>query len=517
MKNYLKAHWAAIAIYLISLIIGIFTYADYGISMDEESQREFGIAAYEYAIGKNPGYTEFSFRDHSPGFEWPLIIVEKLAGQTNFREIFLMRHLVSYIIFISCMMPCYFLTYRLFNNKFVSIFALIALIFSPMLFAHAFFNPKDTPALAINVLCLAMAHTAFSTRKQYAFFVLGLLCGYSGCIRIMNLVIIAPVLLLLFIDWIYILRTKQGKPFNSIISGFVFMAGTALALYASWPALWVKPLENLAYVYGRYSNYHWIGSMLFNGEMINSTELPWYYIPVWFIITTPEIFVILGIIGLVLITIRCIKHPAMLFIDDSKKTIILSWLCFALPLAMVIIMKPVLYDSWRHMFFIYAPFIIIMAYALNELLKTKIKKGIAIICILQVGVIMQFMIRNHPFQQVYFNHFVSHKKDYLYHHYELDYWGVSNLHALEWLAKYTDQPVIHINQDSWQIVVRYNWAFLAESIKERFVITDNMQDVDYHIEFFRTSPYKQPVLPESKIIHEEYVLNSPIYRIVKMR
>ena len=45
------------------------------------------------------------------------------------------------------------------------------------------------------------------------------------------------------------------------------------------------------------------------------------------------------------------------------------------------------------------------------------------------------MIRNHPFQNVYFNNFLSHDEQYLRKNFEMDYWGTSYKQALEYVLK----------------------------------------------------------------------------------
>lgn len=519
MKRIISTHWLCLSIYLSALIAGILIYPDYGVSIDEESQREIGLQAYNYVRGNNPEYINFAFRDHSPGFEWPLIFIEKLFNITDYREIFLARHIASFIIYITIMLSGYTLTYRLFGNKLLACFVYITLAFNPLLFAHAFFNPKDTPALCMYMLTLATVHKAFTGKKHYLFFILGLVCGYSACVRIMNLVIAAPVMLMLFIDLIDTLKSKHRNVQVPILKSGLFLLGTGAALCICWPVFWSKPLHNLAYVLERYSHYKWENEVLFNGKLVLSTQLPWTYIPVWFIVTTPEIIILLGLAGIIILAFLLLTQPKQYFLTPSNRVLTISFFSLLLPLLMVFITKPVLYDSWRHMFFIYAPFVVLMAFALNKLLKSKARKILGLLCTVQVGMLLFFIANNHPFQQVYFNHFVSHKKDYLYRHFELDYWGVSNKHALDWLAKHADKPVIHLNQDYWQFVLRLNIDFMGEEGKQRFRTVSDIQDVDYYVEFFRTYPYKQPSAeyPNARIVHEEYVLNSPVYRIVKMR
>src|SRR5690606_10423000 len=159
------------------------------------------------------------------------------------------------------------------------------------------------------------------------------------------------------------------------------------------------------------------------------------------------------------------------------------------------------------------------AYGLNELLKYRSKTVIWGLCLLQLIYLGRFFIKAHPFQHVYFNHFVSHEDQYLRRHYEMDYWGTSTKDALEWIAANSNKNKIVVNLDHWEAAMRLNSQFLSKELSERFVTTYNLDEMDYRVEFFRTDSFRYPnhERPDLQVVQEISVLNSPIYRVVKMR
>lgn len=517
MKKYLFTHWPAIITTIIAIITGLLIYKDYGLSWDEESQRWIGLIFHDYAKGQYPDFQNFDLKDHGPGFEWILIFIEKAFKITNFRDIFLMRHLVTYIIFVLCMFSGYVLAYSLFKNRWIALFVLTALLFNPRLFAHSFFNPKDIPGMSMFLLSIATARWAFAKNKILPYLILGLICGYSACVRLMNIVVLIPFALFFIMDIIEAFRQK-GNPFRVIIFGVVLVSGFAFTLIVSWPALWENPLTGFAHVYNSYKHFNWPGYMLFNKVSLFSFDLPWSYIPTWMFLTIPEMWLLLAIIGMVLFAANFTYAPFKYLYNSTARNYLLAFICFLLPLVIIIKLNSVLYDGWRHMYFIYPPFIILAAYGLNELLKNRPKWILWSLCALQMLLVGRFIIKSHPYQQVYFNSFIGDWDNNIMHHYELDYWGASVKQAYEWIAEHDDRDVIVTNNNEWIFPIVTNYNFLPENIKQRFSLSFDKNEWDYVIEVFRTKPYNLPndEFPDAEIVYEARVLGSPIYRIVKI-
>jgi hypothetical protein len=207
-----------------------------------------------------------------------------------------------------------------------------------------------------------------------------------------------------------------------------------------------------------------------------------------------------------------IKRPIGIFDSITVRMHLMFVFCFIAPVGAVIYLKAVLYDDWRHLYFIYPAFVFLVAFAINELLKTKLKTIVLTLFVVQLSLVLFFFIKFHPNQNVYFNELIPHSKDYLMNHYELDYWQHSYRQGLLWVAENCKKDKVHIN--AGKIVLERNVACLAPSIRERFVITDNDTLVDYYLETFRTTAYKYK---QEESTHEIVVLGSPILRIKKMK
>jgi hypothetical protein len=97
-------------------------------------------------------------------------------------------------------------------------------------------------------------------------------------------------------------------------------------------------------------------------------------------------------------------------------------------IAAVIVLNSVLYNGWRHMYFIYPAFIIIAVHGFMYIYKKAklLRFGLtSLTLIFLVFIIHQlnWIIKSHPLQNVYFNSIVG--NDWR-SKFDLDYWGLSN-------------------------------------------------------------------------------------------
>jgi hypothetical protein len=122
------------------------------------------------------------------------------------------------------------------------------------------------------------------------------------------------------------------------------------------------------------------------------------------------------------------------------------------------------------------------------------------------------MVKNHPFQQVYFNELVSHDKEYLRHHYELDYWGCSMKQSLEYLIATKRDGVLKVNSDfGGAMPLKRNIMLLKTEDRKRVEFTD-ISSADFFITDFRGHP-DDYTFPDTD--HSIIVLNSTISCIYK--
>ncbi len=257
---------------------------------------------------------------------------------------------------------------------------------------------------------------------------------------------------------------KKDKPL--LIKNIFFQIISFVSfLYIVTPDLWINPSQFLLKIFGQ-SNFNVANpTIMFDGKLIHSNNLPWYYLIKWFVMIL-NLFLSFGFLG---IFFSLFKFS---FKEITYKKIIVHQCNFiflfliSLPLIAFIVNKPALFNDWRHFYFIYVFFIYFFClgiHAIYHAVNSKWIKNIFSAAILISFIIQIFwMIKNHPYQNIYFNSFSkSNAKNF-----ELDYWGLSNLESLKYLISnaYTGSPLIvsEFNDRS-----RINFAYLMLSIDER--------------------------------------------------
>jgi tetratricopeptide (TPR) repeat protein len=502
-------YFPGLLLFAISLIIAFITYKDYGVGWDEPGQRYPGILSYDYIFHGSQELFNTPNDNHGAGFELLLAVIEKWMNITDVRDIYFMRHLVTNICFLFSLFCAYVLIYRLFKNKFLASVGFLMLLLAPRIYAHSFFNSKDIPFMFMVTICLAYGQYAFEKNKTSAYLILGLLCGYATSIRIMGILLGGVLFFFLVLDLMTSYRNKE-KPKKPLINIAVFSAGFVFLLYLGWPYLWKHPIEYFIESYTHLSHFDFRGSNLVNGKYEVASKLPWTYFPTWFLISNPEIWLLTGFAGMVWIIIDFFRKPMQFLRNTPERNFILYLVCFIAPIFAVIVLHSVIYDDWRHLYFVYPEFVLMAVYCIHKLYQTKYKMVIVSVCALEVAVTGFFMIGNHPYNQVYFNNLVSHAPEYLRKNYELDYWGCSYKQGMDYLlAKYPGK-VIKIYCEN-RTLYDNNLMLLPEEERGRIQLTDP-ENADFFITNFRNHAYDYPA---QAVEYSIKVLNSTILCIYR--
>lgn len=506
----LTPYLPGLILFFIFLLIGFFTYQDYGICWDESYQRAPGVLSYDYIFNGSQELFNTTSDNHGAGYELLLVIFEKMMGLSDTRDIYFMRHLVTNWLFIFSALSAYVLIVRLFKNRFLASLTFLMMVLAPRLYAHSFFNSKDIPFLCMITITLAYTQIAFEKNKPKLFFILGLLGGYATSIRIMGIMLYCIILFFLMIDLIigFVKKEKQQKQLLNIL---LFSIGFCFALYLGWPYLWKHPIHYFMESFSALSHYNlWKGSVLMNSEFVPATKLPWTYFPNWFLISNPEIWLITGFAGIVWIVIDFFKKPLAFFRNNTERNFLIYLACFLGPIMTVLLLHSVIYDDWRHLYFVYPPFILMAVYFINKMLHTRYKMVVQAICLSEVILTSLFMVMNHPFQQVYFNYFVSHDKECLRKNYDMEYWGCSFKQALDYLVGKIPSGPIVVNCEN-QVLLTNNMMLLHPEDRSRIRFADP-EKADFFITNYRNHPYDYP---GNQIEYSVSVLNSTILSVFR--
>ncbi len=501
-------------LFIALAIIGICTASSYGIAWDEPFQKSIGEVCYNYIFNNDLYYLESGDRDHGPAFELVLLLIEKGFNLTLTRDIYVMRHIVTHILFLASAVALYKLIFFIYRKRLPALFGFLFLIANPTIYGHSFFNSKDLPFLCVFIFCFYQFALAFRDKKNYRFILLGLCSCFLITIRIMGILFVLFVIFFIIIDLISCRKEKGAlKKYGTAL--FIYCFSTIAFTIMVWPLLWSHPIHNFIDVFKSLSKFPWGGIMLYKGEFIRAEDLGWDYIPTWFCINTPIIYLVQGFCGILLFTFHLLKSLKPLRLKAIDKNNLLYLLCFFAPVLAIIFLHSIVYDSWRHLFYIYPAFIMLAVYFVDACMKTKYKHIVTGVIIISIGANVFFMITNFPFQYVYFNEFVSlRENEYIRGNYEMDYWGVSYNKSLEYILKTDQRTKIIIFAPNYPGIM--NRLLFPEEQKNRLVYTDTIEKADYFITNYRGHPddYNETNLEEIKYFK---VLNTKINSVFKVK
>ena len=472
------------------LIVGVAVLDDYGTSWDELTQRYIAEETISYMLGDGTALIDDHIKFYGTTFELPLLLVERILGLEDTRSIFLSRHILTHLFFIVGGFFCCLLAYRLSNSRLIATFALLLFLLHPRLYAHSFFNTRDIPFLSMLMIALYLTHRAFSRDAVRAFLLLGAAVGILVNLRIMGVMLFPAILVMRVVDLLYASGREERK--RILITGGLFALAGALTFYTTLPYLWANPVGRFAEMLAFPSQLSQ-SFQLFQGELILCTELPWHYIPTWFAITTPPVALLFGLIGTAALVYRAVTGPGDVLRNTPLRFGFLLIACFVLPILAVILLESTTYDGWRHMYFLYAPFCLLAALGLHQLVSRcqtgTLRAGVYGLAGIGLGIVVIQMTQIHPYQQVYFNLLVDRKTpEYLRSQYDMEYWGTSVREGLEQLLeRYPSSPLLYVWSGNRRIRhsgVRRNWKILPEADRRRIVIT-SYHDADFYITFHR--------------------------------
>ena len=503
-------HRDAVTLCALFALTGLLLLDDYGPSVDANWERAIGanavnyvleLAGVDYALEKDAALTRPEDNYYGVAFVTPLVLVERLLGLTDIRDILLTRHLLTHLFFIAAGFCCYLLAWRLCHNRLLALFALLLFFLHPRLYAHSFFNSKDLPFLSMFIITLYLLERAFRRDTAKAFILLGVAVGLLTNIRIIGAMLFPAVLALRGLDLATAAGPAARKPI--LTTGAVFALAAIITLYATWPWLWSNPLGHFLDSFALMSRYpHDSAFILFRGEIRPpAMPLPPDYLPVWFAITTPLLLLLLGSTGAAALAIKGIAQPAALFRNARLRFWFLLLACFILPPLAAIILQSTLYNDWRQMYFLYAPFVLLTLLGFYWLTSTfsrqpRWRAAAYSLTGLGLGLIALQMVQLHPHQHSYFNSFVDRTTpERLHSQYNMDDWDIGLRQGLEYLLQRHPGETVNIRWDGFG----RHWAadILPAADRQRLVFNSETLDPDYilHSRRGKEWPYAdRPVL-----------------------
>ncbi|MBD3296898.1 MAG: hypothetical protein GF392_05970 [Candidatus Omnitrophica bacterium] len=509
------------AFFVTVLVTGLLAFDDHGISGDEIVNRNNGILAYGYITEADESLLSYRDRHYGTFFELPLFMLEKSMGLTDSRRIFLLRHLATFMMFFFGLIFFFLLIRRIFSNPVMPLLGSVFLFLSPRIFAHSFYNSKDIVFMSLYITAAYTLSRFLDKRDMLSGGWHALACAALMGVRIAGAVV--PVLTAVLYAADRTLRASSGKERRSGHSGMLLFIGlTPILTVLVRPFLWGHPAARFTEVLRRMIQFPWNGTVLYLGRYVHAAELPWHYVPGWMALTTPLLYLLFFPPGLMVFPGDIGRNVKDTYGRLRSHIMVLS--LFIVPLAGIILSGAVLYDGWRHMYFIYPMFLIISLRGIDKTfsavsrigrkrLRAALKGVMAVIICAALAVTASRMYRMHPYQNVYFNP-IAGAGDELRERFELDYWGLGYREALEHIAG-TDPAgsiPVHVSMFPGGLG-RIPALILKEEERKRFVFTDAPSEATYFVTNYRWHREDYPYENEMYTVEADGVKIVSVFRL----
>ena len=414
------------------LPIMVLASVDFGATWDERARHLNGQRIWEFYTGLRERWSFIEDGGHLYGGVFDVLCVAVERWLPLDRHV--LRHGVNAVVGWIGVVYCGRLAARLFGT-WPGVLALVMLAASPRYFADSMNNPKDLPFATTTIAALYYFSTIaptwpYITRATGSKIAVALALGLNirpGALLYLGYfgLLVTGFALVEYherqVNWRQLADTAARI---ALVAVAVLLLGTLFWPWAQGAPL-TRPIEALFNV-ANYEGYR--GGVLFNGYDYEPDRLPRYYVPVFFLISTPPV-VIAGVI-------------LSMFVSHSRRWTLSRnalWTVAALPVLLAIFMGSTLYDGLRHVLFIIPVLVVLAAAGWTRLLfgwtRSWLGRSAAIV-LLAAGVVhaIASTVRFHPHQTVYFNELVGGPGGAVAK-FDLDYWGNCFLEAVDWSAR----------------------------------------------------------------------------------
>jgi hypothetical protein len=509
-KSWLRISWLLPFLAFLSFfILGISIFCDYGISIDEHVDNLTGLVNTKYILSKiapdflaaHPGLAvvrdlhNYQDKHYGPFFQVPAAVIPALLYPNDIRQAFFARHLVNFVFCFFGLIAFYRLLLLRFKNWIPALAGVTMLVLSPRIFADFFYNGKDLPFLATVLIAwfsLCRYNQSFSW-KWLAFHCFA--CAMAISTRFMGIILPALTYLWLAHNLFYSREKTIRKKLLGQVLVFTVIFCSLTILF--WPYLWENPWDNFRSVFPKLNRVSAEGINFYLGEFVQIIRLPWHYALIWIFITTPVVYSVWFFAGISWFLKELFTKKIKLLHTRSGQADLTALLLFALPVLGVVATRAQLYDGWRHLYFVYPPFLYLAVLGLHSAfswLKTqknlhfrkRLTWAALLVSLLSVMNVARQMVEMHPYQHVYFSFLPAAVAE---KNFDLDYWGLSYRQGLEYI-------LAHDHRSEVKVAVNFysggNAADILKPKDRKRLHYAPIAEADYFLTEYRTHPQPYP-------------------------
>jgi len=464
---------------LALLAVVVSSFGDYGITWDEPSNRSYASSVVRWyeTSGRDQAAITAAMRNYGGLFELVATLAERTLPFGTYEN----RHLATALVGVLGIAFTYMLG-RTLGGRTTGLVAASLLTLTPVYYGHIFANPKDVPLAALYSLALVAIVRWYQTWPSAGWrhaLAVGASIGLAAAVRVGALVLFFvlafAVALRLATDW----RRRTRRPWESGTLRSLAPLGAAppiawVVMCIFWPFAMASPLRHPLEALRVFSRYAWEGHVLFGGRLYDAHNLPWDYLPRWFLVSMSDAtLMVLGVVATMALLGRL--WPLSGWFRGESAVLLAAVVG---PPAALVANHATLYDGLRHVLFIIPPLVTVLAHMLVSGLRAsphrRVRRVAVFVLAVAAAVTIADMVRLHPYQYVYFNRIVAGGLRGAAGKYETDYWGASLKEAAEWTVAHvpaTARQPVRVGNSCSPDLTGYFIARNARA-KDRFVTVD---------------------------------------------
>lgn len=442
-----------VLVFLAYLALGIGIYRDYGISSDEPTERISTLVNVKYVLNffgmdkmsgfDVPDLETYQDRYYGTFLQMPTVIFEVMGHGLS--DVYYGRHLWTFLICLTGYLAFFFCLKTIYKSKLTALLGTLMVALYPRFFGEQFYNIKDMVFAATFMVCMFTTVKLIESRFKWNWcFWFAVSAAISTNVRIVGIIFLLLVLGYLLLDFILSKTDRTGiysrrceHPLRCAIMLIIIYFALFVVML---PVTWKNPVSGIWEVFSKFSNFdNWDGTIVFMGNVISKEELPWYYVPVWMLISVPVWYLFLGAVAVVIGVSLCVKRiknkeNLLLLLCSRYKYVLWCVLLIAVPWLGIVVMHSTIYNGWRHCYFMLPPLVMFALFGVDYLFRKKRNWVLTIVPVMVIGGILQitWIVHNHPHEMVYFNNVGKWFGEY----FDRDYWHLSTKDAVKYIVEH---------------------------------------------------------------------------------
>lgn len=416
--------WVSLASLAALSCVFIATVGDYGLTYDEDPHILYGERLLDFYASGFRSSVGVSRSSYGAAFDLCAALLRRVSPWDEFRT----NHVLCAFIAQLGLLGTWRLG-RLVAGPLGGLSSLLFLVLTPVYYGHQFNNPKDIPFAAgyvwglyfIARLLLALQPRAHAADAAAAVRSLGgrywvalaVALGLGMSVRVGGALLIGYLALFVTLVSLERWRLESRATALALLRGVWLRAGLAVVgawviLLVSWPRALLSPVRGPQTALETVSKFTAYDSpTLLGGQVIPSQNVPWDYLPTYFLMQLPELgtacFVATGVMVMATSLLALRRRRPLPWVW------LLLLVSVMLPPAYAIVRHSTLYNGLRHFLFIIPPISVLAGAGVAELVRWTAPRhpgwAGAVLALMGVFTLDQglWLWRMHPHQHAFFN------------------------------------------------------------------------------------------------------------------